>query len=77
VLINDSELFGQKHHAVSKKVHKAIEVHKTLKNLYKYKDPRFVTRAKDLESHSGYQDWHRKLDEEVAEWINNNAEATP
>jgi len=47
-----------------------------LKGQYTYRDPRLVTQAKDLEAHCGYQDWHRKLDEEIAKWVRDHAEAT-
>jgi len=38
---------------------------------------RFETRARDLESHRGYQKWHRDLDNEVSDWVNRNPRATP
>jgi RHS repeat-associated protein len=71
------QLTGQLHHAISNKVFRAIQRHPLLKNLYKARDPRFVTRAKDLASHSGYQKWHRQLDEQVVNWVKNNPSATP
>jgi hypothetical protein len=70
------ELTGQLHHAISKSVHRALDRHQNLKGLYKYRDPLFTTRAIDLESHRGYQRWHRDLDKEVANWIRNNPGAT-
>jgi len=48
-----------------------------LKGAYKARDPRFVTQAKDLPSHIGYQTWHRKLDEEVLAWFEIHKKATP
>jgi hypothetical protein len=45
--------------------------------LYKPRDPRFKTRAKDEESHCGYQEWHRKVDEEVIRWLDRFDKATP
>lgn len=56
---------GQEHHIISRKIAKALERHKTLRGLYEPRDERFKTRAKDEDSHCGYQDWHRKVDEEV------------
>jgi hypothetical protein len=40
------------------------------------RDPRFVTRAADKASHNGYQKWHRKVDEEVIEWLTRHRKAT-
>jgi hypothetical protein len=67
---------GQEHHIISRKIAKALESHKTLRGLYKPRDERFKTRAKDEDSHCGYQDWHRKLDEEVIKWLDDNPGAT-
>jgi hypothetical protein len=47
-----------------------------LKGLYQYRDPRFLAQAKDLKAHCGYQDWHRKIDKEIADWVDQHAEAT-
>ncbi len=68
---------GQFHHGISRQVHNALEESDTLKGLYRFRDPRFVTRAKDLASHNGYQTWHRNLDFELAEWIRRNPTGTP
>jgi hypothetical protein len=35
-----------------------------------------VAKAKDKESHCGYQKWHRDLDEEVIEWLETRKKAT-
>jgi hypothetical protein len=70
-------LTGQQHHAVPKKVHRAIERHPNLRGQYQARDPRFVTQAKDLPSHRGYQRWHRELDGEVVKWVEKNPQATP
>jgi len=67
---------GQLHHAVSAKVHQQLEQGKNLKGLYRYRDPRLATRAKDAMSHCGYEDWHRNLDDEVVGWISRHADAT-
>jgi hypothetical protein len=65
-------LTGQNHHAISKKVHDALEEVPGLAGIYRYRDPRFQTRAADETSHRGYQTWHRNLDREAAEYIRNN-----
>jgi hypothetical protein len=62
---------GQWHHAISKKVWKALEDHPNLKGKYKYRDERFMTQALDAESHRGYQQWHRDVDKEVAKVLRN------
>ncbi|HZH77728.1 MAG TPA: Wall-associated protein precursor [Archangium sp.] len=68
---------GQEHHLISRPIAKMLEDHLTLKGLYKPRDPRFVTRAKDEQSHCGYQEWHRDVDKEVIDWLDKNPEATP
>ena len=68
---------GQLHHAISKKIHQALEDHARLAGLYKARDPRFVTRAVDGAAHRGYQRWHRDLDDEVVAWIREFDQATP
>ncbi len=36
-----------------------------------------MARAKDEQSHCGYQEWHRKVDDEVIDWLDKNPEVTP
>ncbi|WP_152622407.1 Wall-associated protein precursor [Archangium violaceum] len=67
---------GQNHHIISRPISKELEEHKTLRGLYKPRDERFVTRAKDEESHCGYQQWHRDVDKEVIEWLKDFSSAT-
>lgn len=38
---------------------------------------RFVAKAKDKDSHCGYQDWHRQVDAEVIQWLREHDKATP
>ena len=73
----DSECQGQNHHAISRRIAKALEEHETLAGLYEPRDERFKTRAKDKESHCGYQKWHRKVDEEIIQWLLKERKATP
>jgi hypothetical protein len=68
---------GQNHHIISRPIAKALEDHKTLRGLYEPRDERLKTRAKDKESHCGYQQWHRDVDAEVIKWLEDNPEATP
>jgi hypothetical protein len=68
---------GQEHHIISRPIAKELERHGTLRGLYKPRDPRFKTRAKNEEDHCGYQDWHRKVDEEVVAWLKRSEKATP
>ena len=42
----------------------------------KPRDERFVLKAKDEESHCGYQQWHRDVDQEVIRWLRREATAT-
>lgn len=71
------ELTGQDHHAISKKVHNALEEIPSLAGRYRHRDPRFVTQAIDKDAHTGYQTWHRDLDDEIAEHIRGSGEMTP
>ena len=68
---------GQQHHLISRPIARKLSQHPTLRGLYKPRDPRFISRAKDEQSHCGYQEWHRKVDEEVIDWLNKTADATP
>ncbi len=68
---------GQKHHIISRPIAEELEKHRTLRGLYKPRDERFVTRAKDKESHCGYQQWHRDVDQEVIRWLQRETRATP
>jgi hypothetical protein len=68
---------GQEHHIISKTVWKELQYRPMLKHQYRYRDPRFVAKAKDLKAHCGYQDWHRKLDHEIAKWIKEQQKLTP
>ena len=70
-------LTGQRHHAVGTKVHRATQANVNLRGQFQARDPRFVTQAKDLPSHRGYQTWHRELDAEVVKWIERHPQATP
>lgn len=68
---------GQEHHIISRPIAEELEKHRVLRGLYKPRDPRFKTRAKDQDSHCGYQDWHRKVDAEVIRWLREFPNATP
>jgi hypothetical protein len=68
---------GQLHHAISRPIHAALEMHPILKGVYKARDNRFITRAKDLASHKGYDTPHRDLDAEVIQWLSDNPSANP
>jgi hypothetical protein len=68
---------GQEHHPISRPIAKELKDHPTLKGHYKPRDPRFVLRAKDEQSHCGYQQWHRDVDQEVIEWLRRTPKATP
>ena len=68
---------GQRHHAISARIHRATEGHRNLAGRYQARDPRFMTRARDSGSHRGYQRWHRALDNEVVQWIEGHQAASP
>jgi hypothetical protein len=67
---------GQVHHIISRRIARALKEHRTLRGLYEPKDKRFVTKAKDKESHCGYQKWHREVDREVIRWLDRYPNAT-
>jgi len=71
------ECKGQLHHVISRPIAKALEEHDTLRGHYKARDPRFVTRAVDEQAHCGYQHWHRDVDDEVINWLDEHRQATP
>jgi hypothetical protein len=68
---------GQNHHVISRPIAKELEDHKTLRGLYEPRDERYVAKAKDKESHCGYQQWHRDVDMEVIMWLRRFPKATP
>ena len=48
-----------------------------MKNVYKERDPRFVTQAVDKAAHNGYDAWHRGYERQVKDWLDINKKATP
>ncbi|QRK11983.1 Wall-associated protein precursor [Archangium violaceum] len=70
------ECKGQEHHVISRPIAKRLESHETLSGRYKPRDPRFVARAVDEKAHCGYQEWHRKVDDEVIAWLRRYPKAT-
>ncbi len=70
-------LTGQFHHAISTGIFNALEDNPSLAGLYRLRDPRFVTQARDLACHNGYQAWHRALDAEIVGWIESSGSVTP
>jgi hypothetical protein len=71
------ECKGQLHHIISRPIAEALEKHRTLRGQYTPRDPRFVSRAVDEKAHCGYQQWHRDVDAEVVEWLEDQRTATP
>jgi hypothetical protein len=67
---------GQEHHVISRPIAKALGRHETLSGLYEPRDERYVAKAKDEESHCGYQKWHRDVDLEVMNWLRDHKKAT-
>ena len=60
---------GQNHHIISRRIARELENHRVLRGAYKARDPRFVAQAKDEESHCGYQQWHRDVDDEAEDLL--------
>ncbi len=69
-------LSGQDHHGISKKIFDALEQAPGLAGVYRYRDPRFATRAINNAAHRGYQTWHRELDDEISSYIRQNQTMT-
>lgn len=67
---------GQNHHVIPRPIAKELKRHNTLAGLYEPRDERFVAKAKDKESHCGYQQWHRDVDREVIRWLKEFPAAT-
>ncbi|XXF75196.1 Wall-associated protein precursor [Myxococcaceae bacterium GXIMD 01537] len=67
---------GQNHHVISRPIAKALNDHRNLRGIYEPRDARYVAKAKDQESHCGYQRWHREVDLEVMRWLRRNEKAT-
>lgn len=70
------ECKGQNHHVISRPIAKVLKKHRILGKLYEPRDERFVAKAKDEESHCGYQQWHRDVDKEVIRWLEQHPNAT-
>jgi hypothetical protein len=69
--------YGQNHHVISRPIAKKLADHEILHGLYEPRDERLVAKAKDKASHCGYQEWHRKVDEEVIDWLSQYPRAAP
>lgn len=67
---------GQVHHVLSNKIMRSLNNHPTLKGKFNREDLMFKYRPKDLESHKGYQKWHREYDAKVVNWLENNPRST-
>lgn len=67
---------GQWHHVISMTVWLALEGHPKLRGHYTYRDPHFVTQAKDAKAHCGWQGWHRQVDAEIAKWVKERPDLT-
>ncbi len=68
---------GQNHHVISRPIAEKLKDHETLSGLYEPRDERYVAKAKNKESHCGYQHWHRDVDLEVIKWLRANNKAKP
>jgi hypothetical protein len=75
--LNAPQLAGQYHHGVSKRIHRALEDSMNTRGHFQHRDSRFVTQAIDKDGHRGYQQWHRQLDSEIAQHVQNTPGITP
>jgi hypothetical protein len=67
---------GQLHHPISKPVFGALKERSNFSQAFKDKYRVFTTRAETLLDHRGYQEWHRKIDTDLVNWLEKNPEAT-
>ncbi len=68
------EASGQWHHILSKKIMDGLKGTNSLKSAFERDD--FLVQALDEASHKGYQDWHRKYDQKVVDWLTDNPDAS-
>jgi hypothetical protein len=66
----------QIHHALSKKIQDALDMHPTLSGTFNREDDLLKFVASSDEAHRGYQTWHRQYDRQVVEWLLRNPGAT-
>jgi hypothetical protein len=66
---------GQVHHVLSEQIMKKLNDHKTLRG--RFHREQWKVRAAAPHDHCGYQTWHRKVDQEIVDWLEKNQDATP
>jgi hypothetical protein len=67
---------GQVHHLISARIAAALDQHPTLAAHFARNDERLMYRAVDLQSHYGYQSWHRTYDDVLVGWLDSHPFAT-
>jgi RHS repeat-associated protein len=72
------EATGQIHHLISNKISRALDNHPALKGAFDYgrKNLKYQYKALNEAAHKGYQKWHRKYDDIVVKWIQDNPNAS-
>lgn len=72
---NNPGATGQAHHPISRKIERAAQYNPNLKGQVT-RDGWGTIRANTLKDHLGYQDWHRKLDKTIIDWLEKNPTGT-
>ncbi len=62
-------LTGQNHHAISRKIDRALADNPGTAGQYNRNEKQWMTRAATPKDHRGYQTWHRKYDDNAVKWI--------
>ncbi|MDR2171942.1 MAG: hypothetical protein LBP59_17495, partial [Planctomycetaceae bacterium] len=73
---NTTKLTGQLHHPISKKIFNELDKNESISSKFKDNYRNFITKAIDRQSHSGYQQWHRELDDKIVDWLKNHNKTT-
>lgn len=72
---NNPGATGQAHHPISRRIERAARNNPNLKGQVT-RNGCGTVRANTLADHLGYQDWHRRLDETIIDWLENNPTGT-
>jgi len=81
--LNDALSFGpsslavrgpQLHHAITRRISDQLG-DMGLQRHFRYRDPRYTSRARDYDAHHGYQQWHIDLDDRVVDWLQGHLDA--
>ncbi|MDR2171940.1 MAG: hypothetical protein LBP59_17485 [Planctomycetaceae bacterium] len=61
---------------ISKKIFNELDKNESISSNFKNNYRNFITKAIDRQSHSGYQYWHRELDDKIVDWLKKKPDLT-